>query len=61
MPSLPPPNDKAESNRVQSFTSLADFNAALLDAITRSDVRAVNNLLHDLTSGDETRRIARED
>ena len=57
-----PPNDKLESNRVQSFASLADFNAALFDAITRSDISAINYLLHGLTSGDESaRRIAREE
>ena len=61
MTSLPPPKDKVESNRVQSFASLADFDAALFDAITAGDVGAVNHLLHDLTSGGETRRVARED
>ena len=60
--SLPPPNDKVESNRVQSFASLADFNRALFDAITRSDISTINDLLHNFTSSDEgARRIARKD
>ena len=60
--SLPPPNDKIKTDRVQSFASLANFNAALFNAVSAGDVRAVNNLLHDLTSGDKgARRIARED
>ena len=62
MPSLPPPNDKVETDRVGAIAGLANLDAALFDAITAGDVRAVNNLLHELTSGDEgARRIARED
>ena len=60
--SLPPPNDKIKPDQIESFASLADFNAALFDAVSAGDIRAVNDLLHDLTSGDESaRRIARED
>ena len=57
--SLPPPNDKIKTDQIESFASLADFNAALLDAITRCDVRAVNDLLHNFTSSDQgARRIS---
>ena len=60
--SLPPPNDKIKTDRVQSFASLADFDRALFDAITRSDISTINYLLHGLTGSDEgARRIAREE
>lgn len=56
-----PSNHKIELNRPDAFATLADFKAAVVNAIARCDERALNDLYEQFAVDDQgARRISFE-